>query len=150
MERSNKDVTKDLVARIEETETKEELTASEREVEKLLNERLIVFDFLAMKLAELRDLEFQVRGEGRREVLKDEVELGAKSGGDDGSERADTAAVKESGRGRIASVDSTSDRSDAEDEDDPEPDESTWPLLYRILGVDPNTPSGNMVSALNR
>lgn len=151
MERSNKDVTKDLVSRIEEIEAKAELTTSEREAQKLLNERLGVCDLLAMKLAELRDLEFEVRGQGRREVLKDEAKSGAKSGDDDdGSERSDAAIVEENGRDRNASVDSTSDKSDAEDEEDPEPDESTWPLLYRILGVDPITPSDSMVSALSK
>ena len=61
VERSNKDMTKDLVSRIEEIESTSTLDAMDREMLQALNARLAVCDLQAMRLAELRDVEFTAR-----------------------------------------------------------------------------------------
>ncbi|EME77727.1 uncharacterized protein MYCFIDRAFT_200167 [Pseudocercospora fijiensis CIRAD86] len=57
LELANKDMTKDLVQRIEKIENAGPLTAADREMLQALNARLTVCDRQGMQLTELRDLE---------------------------------------------------------------------------------------------
>jgi hypothetical protein len=83
-ERSNRDMVKDLVSRVEKIETSAELDATDRETLQALNARLAVCDLQAMRLAELRDLEvgarmgrkvIGLRAEGVEEEEEEEMEM---------------------------------------------------------------------------
>jgi hypothetical protein len=76
MERSNKDMTKDLVSRVEKIESSADaLDATDREMLQALNARLAVCDLQAMRLAELRDVEVMARSTQQKASEQDEVKL---------------------------------------------------------------------------
>lgn len=159
MERSNKDMTKDLMLRIEKMEGAEGLTAIDREMLQALNARLAVCDMQTMRLAELRDLETAARGEKMREFLEVDAEaeaqvpLSPKQEFEAMPVDEDAANLEAHETDQGSSVgrhDNSSDNSDADDTDDSEPDESSWPLLYRIMGVDPSTCPEDIASALSK
>lgn len=76
MEQSNKDMTKDLVARVEKVESAANLNAADREMLQALSARLAICDLQAMRLAELRDLELIARGTKEKVFLDAEVGYG--------------------------------------------------------------------------
>jgi hypothetical protein len=78
LERSNKDMTKELVLRVERIESLPagSLGATDREMLQALDSRLAVCDLQAMRLAELRDLEFTARNTKERAYLEAEVNEG--------------------------------------------------------------------------
>lgn len=174
MERSNKDMTKDLVSRVEKIESSDApLDANDREMLQALNARLAVCDLQAMRLAELRDVEVSARSTMQKGVVKEEaknveaneeeeeVEAEAKP---DTSPRTKFEEQKsserelhgEDGVERDSEYDSESD-SHTEDEDsgsaysdDLGIDKSDWPLLYRIMDVDPDTLGRDIEPLLNK
>ena len=73
MEQSNKDMTKDLVLRVEKIESAANIEAADRELLQALNARLAVCDLQAMRLAELRDLEFFATGTKAKAFLDAEA-----------------------------------------------------------------------------
>lgn len=156
MERSNRDMTKDLVSRLEKLENLLEKSATDREMEQALNARLYACDLHADRLATLRDLEHSARGNG--EFLEPEVFKRAKAGNSkvksadeavlepvqepstlgQNKREQDEEPVEELsvGHGHDFEAD---DADDDEESEEPEVDKSAWPLLYRILDVDPET-----------
>ena len=67
MEQSNRDMTKELVSRVEKIESTPDLDATDREMLQALNARLAVCDLQAMRLAELRDVEVTARSTMHKE-----------------------------------------------------------------------------------
>lgn len=159
MEVSNKDMTKELVTRIEQIEANT-TTATDREMLQALNARLTVCDIQAMRLAELRELEREARGD-KHEYLEEE---------DRGQKHTPTAVLTEaaphhdeanlqkegptaveqydeeihvSGLHNTQNYLSDEDVDSHESDDDTRslPDMSNWATPYRILGIDPKTPS---------
>jgi len=133
MERSNKDMTKDLVNRVEGIESASELDATDREMLQALNARLAVCDLQAMRLAELRDVEFTARSTKQKEpqepLVKSDAGVAEHNAGEHTIHVADedeAASEYESDTG-------------SEYSDEPEIDKSDWPLLYRIMDIDPDT-----------
>ncbi|KAM0717418.1 hypothetical protein Q7P37_007270 [Cladosporium fusiforme] len=159
MERSNKDMTKDTLLRIEKIEEAREISATDREMLQALNARLAVCDLQTMRLAELRDLETAARGEKKREFLEAETNetetpLSPKHAGEVAPEEKyastpDTHAIDQCSSTGEHGADSY--RGDTtEEEEDPEIDQSSWPLLYRILSVDPSTKSEDISAAVGK
>nr|OQO25724.1 hypothetical protein B0A51_04568 [Rachicladosporium sp. CCFEE 5018] len=170
MERSNKDVVRDLVARLERIEGSENLTATDRETMQGLNARLAVCDILAMRLAKLKDLEFQARG--MQDFLEGETmpELRIRTQSQPKKTRDEVdvepllrPATSEEASAKQADEDESADEElpgnhrtngsgeddQAESGEDPEPDKSTWPLLYQMLDVDPKTEHNYFSEACN-
>jgi hypothetical protein len=160
MERSNKDMVKDLIARLDKIENLgAKKTATDRELEQALNARLCVCDLHVQRLAELRDEEFSARM--TKDFLEPEIAGKASLGKRKAKEPAKAAEepvleavlqpnestqseheeepVEEVVVGSRAHED---EDEDADDQDrypeEPEPDKSEWPLLYRILDVSPD------------
>ncbi|KAK6442881.1 hypothetical protein LTR95_000896 [Oleoguttula sp. CCFEE 5521] len=152
MERSNKDIVRDLVARLEQIEGLDNLTATDREMMQALNARLAVCDLHAMRLAKLRDLEFQARGtqefleaealpaprskskstakpqqEDLEPLLRPATPEEATQTHTDEDEEAD----EELPTSHHTAEDGEEEQAEAEEE--AEPDKSTWPLLYQII-----------------
>lgn len=169
MERSNKDMARELMNRIEKIESSAKLDPTDREMLQALNARLTVCDLQTMRLAELRDLEIAARKKSQ-DSQKPESENGecveelpttAPSALRQRQRQGDTSLAK-TGHGASIAHDTDvepnsegqhSDNEEAsqeDDEEDSEADESEWPLLYRILGVDPKTSAGDMSSAVDR
>jgi len=154
MERSNKDMTKDLVSRVEKIESAPALDATDREMLQVLNARLAVCDLQAMRLAELRDVEVSARSTMQKESLEpeaesaeDAVEIDAgevAAHGDDGDE--DEAEESEENDSDSASAARTS----SEYSEEPEIDKSNWPLLYQIMDIDPETLDRDIEPMLNK
>jgi hypothetical protein len=120
MERSNKDMTKDLVLCVEKIESASPLDVTDREMLQALNARLAVCDLHAMRLAELRDVELTARSTMWKEPLESEAKSAVNEAEDDAGEH--TAHVE-----------------DEEYTEEPKIDKSHWPLLYCIMDVDPET-----------
>ncbi|CAK4033583.1 Hypothetical predicted protein [Lecanosticta acicola] len=82
MEASNKDMTKDLVQRIERIEGQGHKTSSDREMLQALNARLAVCDHQQMRLTELRDLDRETNGgkcpERATKFAEDNLPLGGR------------------------------------------------------------------------
>ncbi|KAM3422095.1 hypothetical protein BST61_g2469 [Cercospora zeina] len=76
MEDLNKDMTRELIQRIENIESQDALTTTDRELLQALNAQLAKCDQSGMKLAELRDLEDELRHRRRDSGLKDPLPLG--------------------------------------------------------------------------
>lgn len=77
MESLNKNMTRDLVQRIEKIEDQGVLTTTDRELLQALNAQLATCDRSGMQLAELRDLEQELDRRRRRDsVYKDPLPLG--------------------------------------------------------------------------
>ena len=154
MERSNKDMTKDLVSRVEKIESAPALDATDREMLQVLNARLAVCDLQAMRLAELRDVEVSARSTMQKESLEpeaesaeDAVEIDAgevAAHGDDGDE--DESEESEENDSDSASAARTS----SEYSEEPEIDKSNWPLLYQIMDIDPETLDRDIEPMLNK
>ncbi|OQO01605.1 hypothetical protein B0A48_12641 [Cryoendolithus antarcticus] len=166
MERSNKDIVRDLVARLESIEGSANLTATDREMMQALNARLAVCDLLAMRLAKLRDLEFQARG--TQEFLEVEALPASRSKSkstakphEEDVEPLLRPATPEDRNAKQAEEDEGADEElptshdtaeddeevQAESDEEAEPDKSTWPLLYQIIDVDPRTEDGDFKQA---
>lgn len=140
MERSNKDMTRDLVSRVENIESAPALDATDREMLQALNARLAVCDLQAMRLAELRDVEVTARSTMQKEAVepKAKPDVGVAVEHDAGEH----SARVEDGDQEIGEEDSDSasgSETRSEYSDEPEIDKSGWPLLYQIMDVDPET-----------
>jgi hypothetical protein len=157
MERSNKDMTKDLVSRVEKIESSADaLDATDREMLQALNARLAVCDLQAMRLAELRDVEVMARSTQQKASEQDEVKL-EKSVAEPEEEVVgerkphDEKDVEEVGEhDSISASDSKDEDSGSEYFEECEIDKSGWPLLYRIMDVDPDTMNSDIEPLLNR
>ena len=161
LERSNKDMTKELVLRVERIESVPvgRLEAADREMLQALNARLAVCDMQAMRLAELRDLEFTARNTKERVFLEAEVNEGFEMAG---REPEEEIAVGNASRHAFAGLDrdteelrhhnddphegfeSSEEDTASEDLEDPPIDTSAWPLLYQIMNVDPGTSAADI------
>lgn len=140
MEQSNRDMTKELVSRVEKIESAPDLDATDREMLQALNARLAVCGLQAMRLAELRDVEVTARS-----TMQKPPEPEAKS--DAGAAEHDTdehSAHHGDGHEDEEETTTKSDRdsdsgskTDSEYSDEPEIDKSHWQLLYQIMDVDP-------------
>lgn len=162
MEISNRDRTKHLVARIASIESQDPMSRTDRELLQALNARLAVCDGLAMRLAELRDLEIEARGERQMAFLGSDPDAGVKVV----EPTTDVPAYRPGLSGVSSLVDdlkrlsiageeyvqeSGASENGEEDADDDEVDTSaSWPLLYRILDIDPKTSSDSMKQACDR
>jgi hypothetical protein len=133
MERSNKDMTKDLVNRVEKIESASELDATDREMLQALNARLAVCDLQAMRLAELREVEFSARSTKQKGAPEPAAESDASAAEHNAGEHTTHVADEDEAASEYES-DTGSEYSD-----EPEIDKSDWPLLYRIMDVDPDT-----------
>ena len=161
LERSNKDMTKELVLRVERIESLPagSLGATDREMLQALDSRLAVCDLQAMRLAELRDLEFAARNIKERAYLEAEVNEGSDVAG---QEPVGDLAIGHTSKHTVDVLDCDtnehthhpdgshygSEKSEAdsttEDLDEPAIDKSAWPLLYRIMDVDPSTSAADI------
>ena len=161
LERSNKDMTKELVVRVERIESVPvgRLEAADREMLQALNARLAVCDMQAMRLAELRDLEFTARHTKERVLLEAEVNDASKSAGQEPEEELavghdsrntfeglDRDRKKPKHHNSIPHDDYESSEEDTNSEylEDPPIDKSAWPLLYQIMDVDPGTSAADI------
>lgn len=156
MDRSNRDITRDLVRRIEDIESATPST-KDRELLQALNDRLAVCDGLAMRLAELRDLITSISkgsSAGNYNSSSNNRSISAPAIDTDAPERQRSAHPA-----RFKSHDSDPENgdddgdeeeenasSDSPSDPDPEPDPRTYPLLYRILSIPPSTPASLMPS----
>jgi hypothetical protein len=159
MERSNKDMTKDLVSRVEEIESAPELDSTDREMLQALNARLAVCDLQAMRLAELRDVEVTARSmmkkEPQNEPLKPEAKSDTNAAEHDADEHdADEHAARvedeDHETGENDSDSASGSETHSEYSDEPEIDKSGWPLLYQIMDVDPETLDRDIEPMLNK
>jgi hypothetical protein len=139
MERSNKDMTKDLVSRVEKIESASPLDATDREMLQALNARLAVCDLQAMRLAELRDVEVTARSTMRKEPLEPEANTAVNEVEDDAGEHSVLVEDEEEATGENGSDSASVSETHSEYSEEPEIDKSHWPLLYQIMDVDPET-----------
>jgi hypothetical protein len=139
MERSNKDMTKDLVSRVEKIESASPLDATDREMLQALNARLAVCDLQAMRLAELRDVEVTARSTMRKEPLEPEANTAVNEVEDDAGEHSVLVEDEEEATGENDSDSASVSETHSEYSEEPEIDKSHWPLLYQIMDVDPET-----------
>jgi hypothetical protein len=139
MEKSNKDMTKDLVRRVEKTESVSPLDATDREMLQALNARLAVCDLQAMRLAELRDVEVTARSTMRKEPLEPEANTAVNEVEDDAGEHSVLVEDEEEATGENDSDSASVSETHSEYSEEPEIDKSHWPLLYQIMDVDPET-----------
>jgi hypothetical protein len=159
LERSNKDMTKELVLRVERIESVPvgSLEATDREMLQALSARLAVCDLQAMRLAELRDLEFTARNTKDSAYLEAEVNGGFRATVHEpeeelaiGSKHAveefdcDTQESKHRQHAQHDGFESSEEDSIEEDFEEPPIDKTAWPLLYRIMDVDPGTSAADI------
>lgn len=157
MEQSNKDMTKDLVARVEKIERAANLDAADREMLQVLNVRLAVCDLQTMRLAELRDLELIARGTKKKVFLdakagpsatvEPEEELSPGHGPVRKTEEDEDFVFVSQEEDAESSFDGSNldeEKAGSEYSDEPQIDKSGWPLLYRIMNVDPDTMAMDM------
>jgi hypothetical protein len=161
LERSNKDMTKELVLRVERIESLPagSLGATDREMLQALDSRLAVCDLQAMRLAELRDLEFTARNTKERAYLEAEVNEGTDVAGQEPVEElaighaskhavdklgCDTKEHTHHNGGSHCGSENCDEDLISEDMDEPAIDKSAWPLLYRIMDVDPSTSAADI------
>ena len=175
----------DLVRRIEQIESQEKISATDREMLQALTARLGAHDLQRARLAQFQHVQYDVRGEippeflevghssghatpltkGRRmptttqPTLHPWVGVDSTSASTPISHQASTAAAADSRdigaseyampKPHAAQVTNASEEEDEgsvysrdEDEDrkELEVDKSSWPLLYRIMDIDPGTP----------
>lgn len=139
VERSNRDMTNELVNRVEKIESATALDATDREMLQALNARLAVCDLQAMRLAELCGVEVTARSTMKKEPAEPET----KSQGDGTEHDADDrSALVEDGDEDTGENDNDSasdSEAPSEYSDEAEIDNSNWPLLYKIMDVDPET-----------
>jgi len=161
LERSNKDMTKELVLRVERIESVPvgTLKAADREMLQALNSRLAVCDLQAMRLAELRDLEFTAKNTKERAYLDAEVNEGSSVAGQEPEEELSIGRASKHSVGEIDSntkktehqndvphdvSESSEEDAISEDWEELAVDKSAWPLLYRIMNVDPSTSAADI------
>jgi hypothetical protein len=157
MERSNKNMTKDLVSRVEKIEgSPDALDATDREMLQTLNARLAVCDLQAMMLAELRDVEVMARSTQQKASEQPEVKPDTSAAEPEEEIVGEHKPHYEKDVEEVGEHDSDS-ASGSEDEDsgseyfeECEIDKSGWPLLYRIMDVDPDTMNSDVEPLLNR
>jgi hypothetical protein len=164
LERSNKDMAKELVLRIERIESLPagSLEVTDREKLQALNARLAVCDMQAMRLAVLRDLEFTARNTKERAYLEAEVNGGSKAKDQEPEEElahASKGAVEELDcttkepehhcNGQHDDFESSEEDTTPEDMGEPAIDKSAWPLLYRIMNVGPDTSPADIQALVN-
>lgn len=150
MERSNRDMTKELVNRVEKIESAAALDATDREMLQALNARLAVCDLQAMRLAELRDVEVTARSTMKKEPAEPETK--SQVGGTE-HDADDHSALVEDGDEDTGENDSDSapdSEAPSECSDEAEIDKSNWPLLYKIMDVDPETLDRDIESMLEK
>ena len=154
MEQSNRDMTKELVSRVEKIESTPDLDATDREMLQALNARLAVCDLQAMRLAELRDVEVTARSTMQKESPEPKTESDAGAAEHDADENSDHDGDEHEDEEENATE---SDRDSAsagktgsEYSDEPEIDKSHWPLLYQIMDVDPVTLDRDIEPMLNK
>lgn len=154
----HKQIGRDLVARIEQIENQAKLDAADRNMLQALTARLSVHDLQSARIAEFGDLrtpkEF-LEGEQAPQITKmpsrpvletsDSHELVAGSWSDSLDREGGTVEVDED-----SDDDDSYEIVENDDEEEAEIDKSTWPLLYRILDVDPSTPDYLFNDELNR
>ena len=150
MERSNRDTTKELVNRVEDIESAAALDATDREMLQALNARLAVCDLQAMRLAELRDVEVTARSTMKKEPAEPEMKSQV-----DGTEHdADDHSVLVEGGDEETGENDSDSASDSEApseySDEAEIDKNNWPLLYKIMDVDPETLDRDIESMLEK
>lgn len=154
MERSNKDMTKDLVSRVEKIESAPDLDATDREMLQTLNARLAVCDLQAMRLAELRDVEVTARSTMKKETMVSEAKADAKADvavpEHDADERLAHVEDEYEGTGENDSDAASGSETRSEYSDEPKIDKSNWPLLYQIMDVDPEILDGDIAPMLNK
>jgi hypothetical protein len=149
LERSNKDMTKELVLRVERIESVPvgSLEATDREMLQALSARLAVCDLQAMRLAELRDLEFTARNTKDSAYLEAEVNGGFRATVHEPEEElaiGSKHAVEEFDCDTQESKRRSEEDSIEEDFEEPPIDKTAWPLLYRIMDVDPGTSAADI------
>lgn len=140
MERSNKDMTKDLVSRVEKIENAAPLDATDREMLQALNARLAVCDLQAMRLAELRDVEVSARSTMQKEPSVHEAKSAENTVEDDaGDHTVNIEDEEDTGENETDSDSASASETHSEYSEEPEIDKSHWQLLYKIMDVDPET-----------
>jgi hypothetical protein len=139
MERSNKDMTKDLVLCVEKIESASPLDVTDREMLQALNARLAVCDLHAMRLAELRDVELTARSTMWKEPLESEAKSAVNEAEDDAGEHTAHVEDEEEQGGENDSESASASETHSEYTEEPKIDKSHWPLLYCIMDVDPET-----------
>jgi hypothetical protein len=166
LERSNKDMTKELVLRVERIENLPtgSLGATDREILQALNSRLAVCDLQATRLAELRDLEFTAKNTKERAYLEAEVNGGSKVTEKESEEElaighhskhavdeidCDTKEAQHHDNGPHDDSETSDEDSTSEDLDEPAIDKSAWPLLYQIMSIDPGTSAADIQPLVN-
>ncbi|KAK3715583.1 hypothetical protein LTR37_007071 [Vermiconidia calcicola] len=169
MNNEHKRIGKDLVLRIEQIEDQKSVEATNRTMLQELTARLGVHDLLTARLAEYRDLLLS-REEGRRGEWLDHEDKPSGSGsmakgrrrssntkptlqpwvgmGSPPPRATPTMPVSSATAGGWNQVQDQADTydeeeqfEDEEEEEDTAIDKATWPLLYRIMDVDPKTPA---------
>lgn len=168
MDNFNKDRARQIYSLIEDITEIEEKSVEDRELLQALTARQVICDRHGKQLAELRDLEFEARGEREEVVLRpsesppqQERTLSPQAGLSGASSQvdldlhADDAGLPSSAQGE----DTASGHVDQGDtavqdlgkEKEAEPDlTSSWPLLYRILNIHPETPQDRFKPACDR
>lgn len=171
MERSKKDMAKELMFRIEKIESSASLGPTDREMLQALNARLAVCDLQTMRLAEFRDLEVTARSEKSQEIQKPAYrheksieELSTTAPAALRQAEGLTTLARETDHGAQISRETNNDfaaegqgsdcedasTDDDDDDERSEVDESGWPLLYRILALDPKISADDMSLAADR
>lgn len=144
-------MTKELVGRVEKIESASDLDATDREMLQALNARLAVCDCQAMRLVELRDVEITARSTMKREPVEPEVKSDVGAVEHDIDERFADVEDEDHGTGGENDSDSASaSETHSEYSDESEIDKNHWPLLYRIMDVDPETLDNDIEPMLNK
>ena len=156
LERPNKDMTKELVLRIERIENipAGDLEVVDKEMLQALNDRLAVCDLQAMRLAELRDLVFIANYFKESTYMDADVNERSESAGQEPEEQVtighaskltvrefdgDTREPKCHTDDPEYGFDGSEEETLSENSEELMIDKSEWPLLYRVMNVDPNT-----------
>lgn len=150
MERSNRDMTRDLVSRVEKIESASTLDATDREMLQALNTRLAVCDLQAMRLAELRDVELAARSTREKGSSGPEARSDVSAAEHDSGERHTRADDEDEESAEHDSDSVSASETNSEYSDEPEIDKSDWPLLYQIMDVDPETLDRDIEPMLNK
>ncbi len=170
MSTQHKQIGKDLILHIEQIEAQGKLDATDRTMLQALTARLAVHDLQSARLAEYRDLQLRDEGEGLREWLPKPKKSGlvstpVASTADEVDDVENMPVIDRSpatledlypdmyGPGGSAASRGEEELSEPEaqvendefalsdDLDEDVPDKSSWPLLYRIVDIDPKTPN---------
>lgn len=154
----HKQIGRDLVFKIEQIENQDKLDAADRNMLQVLTTRLGVHDLQSARIAEFGDLR------APKEFLKDEPDPQNKHSLTQpilAPLDSRKLAAGKSSDSLVSTRGSTSDERDSDDDDSYEfaeddngehsgVDKSTWPLLYRIVDLDPDTPDYLFEEQLDR